>query len=279
MDNSQDQPALSPPKCRDLPAWLYLGGPITTLLICWLTPLLGYSRWHRIMGHHELSFIEIATVVFLLPGSVLAMVLSVRFWRHHSTPRKQAKTMAVAMLALAVAALYFGGEEMSWGQSYLKWTTPDRWKSINKQDETNLHNLELTKYGPWVAWLDDTVNNTPRQALLMAAILGAILPLMLAKWRRSKQARKSIWYWLIPTRTLVPICMLAATSTVPEKVVKLLRDTYGQQFWPAQDTYARMAFLAPAGELKEYCYGMMILFYAISLYLRTSSRLAGQLPE
>ena len=279
MENTQDQTTPSTPKCRDLPAWLYWGGPIATLLICWLTPLLGYGRWHRIMGHHEFSFIEIATVVFLLPASVLSAVISFRLWRRHNKSQKQARTVALTMFVLALAAFYLGGEEMSWGQSYIRWGTPDSWKSVNKQNETNIHNLELTRYGPWIAWLDDMVNNTPRQALLVASILGATLPLMLGKWRRNEQARKSIWYWLIPTRSLVPICALAATSTLPEKVVKLLRDTYGQQFWPAQDTYVRMAFLAPAGELKEYCYGMMILLYAISLYLRTRNQTIGKLPE
>jgi len=260
----------------DLPKWLYWGGPIASVLLCWLTPLLGYKRWYPIMGHHERSIIEIATVVFLLPASVIGLILSIRFMRCKWLPRRQALTLAACMLIGSLGALYFGGEEMSWGQSYLKWKTPDSWKRINKQRETNIHNLELDKYCPRFAWLDDLVNNVPRQGLLVASILGAVLPLVLGKWRKEPRARDSIWYWLVPTVPLVPICVLAATSTIPEKFAKLLRHLYG--IWPDYETYVRMAFIDPGGELKEYCYGMMILFYFLSLCIRTSRRTAGRIP-
>lgn len=261
---------------RDLPRWLCWGGPIASLLLCWLTPLLGYHRWYPIMGHHEQSILEIATVAFLLPAFVVGLIVCVRFVRSKWLRRRQALTIAACVLIGALGALYFGGEEMSWGQSYLHWETPDSWAAINKQNETNLHNLELAKYGSWVELLDDVVNNMPRQALLLAAALGAVLPVVLVKWRRKAEARNSIWHWLVPTLPLVPICVLAATSTVPEKIAKLLRHLYGT--WPEYETYVRMAFIDPGGELKEYCYGMMILFYFVSLYIRTSQRTASRMP-
>jgi hypothetical protein len=257
---------------RDLSVWTYLGGPVFSLLICWVAPLLGYELWYPIMGHHELSFVEIATVVFLLPASVLGFVLFVRFLRSRTLPRRQAITIAVLMLILALGALYFGGEEMSWGQSYFKWDTPESWKQINKQNETNFHNTQLDEYPPWIAWIDDMLNNAPRQGLLVISVLGVILPVATYRWRKTPEARKSIWYWLIPTLPLVPICLLAATSTLPEKLARFLREGYGERFWPAYDTYVRMAFIAPGGELKEYSYGMMILFYFLSLLIRTSPR-------
>jgi len=257
----------------DLPRWLYWGGPIASLLLCWLTPLVGYERWYPIMGHHEKSIIEIATVAFLLPAFVIGLIVSVRFARTEWLSRKKRLTIAACMLIGSLGALYFGGEEMSWGQSYLDWQTPDSWIEVNKQDETNIHNLDLERYGPWVAWLDDLVNNVPRQALLVVSILGAILPLALVKWRRGARSRTSAWHWLIPTAPMVPICVLAATSTLPEKAAKLLRHLYG--VWPDYETYVRMAFIDPCGELKEYCYGMMILFYFVSLYIRTSRRSSG----
>jgi len=264
-----------PDQPRDLSPWTYLGGPIVSLLICWVTPLLGYELWHPIMGHHEMSFLEIATVVMLLPASVIGVVLFVRFLRGKTLPHKQARTIAIVMLVAALGALYFGGEEMSWGQSYLKWNTPDSWENINKQGETNIHNLQLDQYGPWISWIDGIVNNAPRQVLLVISILGVVLPVATYRWRRRPDARKSIWYWLLPTLPLVPICFLAATSTLPEKLAKLLRDVYGPEYWPNHDTYVRMAFIAPGGELKEYCYGMVILFYFISLLIRTSPRGGG----
>ena len=38
--------------------------------------------------------------------------------------------------------LFFAGEEISWGQSYLQWTTPAWWQE-NFSGETNLHNSRL----------------------------------------------------------------------------------------------------------------------------------------
>jgi len=268
MDEKSQAPRAG--RKRDLPVWICLGWPVGTLVICWLTPLLGWERWHQFMGHQELSFLEITTVVFLLPAFVLGIMCSIRFRRARWLPRRQARAIAIVMCIGALGALYFGGEEMSWGQSYLRWETPEAWAKINKQNESNLHNLQLDKYGPWVAWIDDVVNNAPRQVLLGIAVLGAALPLVLIRRRETEKARASIWYWLVPTWRLVPICALAVGSTIPEKIAKAIRHHY--DIWPVYDSYVRMAFISPGGELKEYCYGMMILFYFWSLLLRTAGR-------
>ena len=36
--------------------------------------------------------------------------------------------------------LYIAGEEMSWGQHFFHWNTPEYWAEVNRQEETNLHN-------------------------------------------------------------------------------------------------------------------------------------------
>lgn len=67
----------------------------------------------------------------------------------------------------AVCCLYVGGEEVSWGQHFLNWSTPEYWAAINDQNETNLHNTS--------SWLDQK----PRLILLIGVVTGGlIIPLL-----------------------------------------------------------------------------------------------------
>ena len=40
-----------------------------------------------------------------------------------------------------LALIYFLGEEISWGQHFFNWASPEFFKDINNQQETNLHNI------------------------------------------------------------------------------------------------------------------------------------------
>jgi hypothetical protein len=254
---------------RDLPTWLSLGVPVATVVVCLGAPLLGYDAWYALIGRKEFSFIEIGTVAFLLPAFAIGLVVAVRFLRGGFCSRRASLAVGVLMLMGAVGALYFGGEEMSWGQTYFQWQTPDSWKAINEQGETNLHNLELLKYGPWVDLLDDLGSNVPRQMLLFFCIVGMVAPPLLAKRRLGNGFRRSWLNWLMPTWAVFPICALSVCSNFPEKIVKALHLTVDAQ---VRHAYWYMALVEPGGELKEYCYGMVILFYFLSLLVRTSSR-------
>ena len=52
-----------------------------------------------------------------------------------------AKFQAYLLGLAALACLFVGMEEISWGQTYLGWDTPDYVARVNVQKETNLHNL------------------------------------------------------------------------------------------------------------------------------------------
>lgn len=70
--------------------------------------------------------------------------------------------------ALALAgSVYVLGEELSWGQHWFEWATPEYWKVLNDQEETNLHNTS--------SWLDQK----PRLALEVGVIVcGLLIPLL-----------------------------------------------------------------------------------------------------
>jgi len=66
-----------------------------------------------------------------------------------------------------LACFYTAGEEHSWGQHFWGWETPDEWSKINRQHETNLHNVS------------PLFNMLPRTVLEIAILLcGLVLPLL-----------------------------------------------------------------------------------------------------
>jgi hypothetical protein len=74
----------------------------------------------------------------------------------------------VAWIGLAlICSIYVTGEEASWGQQFLHWSTPQFWMEVNDQGETNLHNTS--------SWLDQK----PRLLLELGIYFGGIaIPLM-----------------------------------------------------------------------------------------------------
>src|SRR5690606_9029396 len=68
--------------------------------------------------------------------------------------------LSVWALLAALGCFYVGGEEVSWGQHFLNWDTPEYWRAINDQEETNLHNTS--------AWFDQK----PRLLLELSVVVG-----------------------------------------------------------------------------------------------------------
>lgn len=63
----------------------------------------------------------------------------------------------------AICCFYVAGEEISWGQHFLKWGTPEYWVTLNDQGETNFHNTS--------SWLDQK----PRVLLEVGVVIGGLI--------------------------------------------------------------------------------------------------------
>ena len=95
-------------------------------------------------------------MVFETLGAVVFLIAAVGFFVAYR--RSSGKASAMHRLAYGLLGLLFVvacGEELSWGQHLLGFETPERLRSINAQEEFNLHNL---------SWLDsyDTSGNKKR---------------------------------------------------------------------------------------------------------------------
>jgi len=251
---------------QDVSPGLWLGLPLGSLALYLLAPLLGCARWRKLMAG-ELGFVELTTVAFLLPAAVLGVVL---FVRRRALPAR----VGWVMLLAGLAALYFAGEEASWGQYLLGFSTPRLWAQINTQGECNLHNLALGEYGRWGRLAAHLLGHLPRQAMLAGVlVVGVAIPLgkVLAGRRGGRpvedEPEPGFWYWVIPSWRLVPASLLAAGSTLPEKILRSLTDVEQMD----SGSYAFMAFVDRAGEFKEYCFAMVILLYMLSARARLRS--------
>lgn len=136
----------------------------------------------------EDRFCENGQVLFWFLTFCLSGVMARRLW-----PQSE-RFMAVLYVGLCCCLFFLIGEEISWGQRIFGWQTPTDYAAINKQAETNLHNV----YG---------VGRTFKWVYLMIAAYGAIIPL--AMWRtaffRKYRDRLSL---VIPHYTLLPYFLL-----------------------------------------------------------------------
>ena len=104
--------------------------------------------WVQFLAGREMVFEALGSAFFLLSS-----ILFVRAWRAvpgsvdgrsaAGEARSRARWRRIAYALLALLLFVACGEELSWGQHWLGFETPDAIKQINAQDEVNLHNLWL----------------------------------------------------------------------------------------------------------------------------------------
>ena len=134
--------------------WLWL--PVLLMIIQIfleiLLPSSVLSVMHSENGPHELLQFFIIFFAFLLAVFFLFQI-----------PMKEKPWLALWVGIAAVCSLYVAGEEISWGQHFLDWSTSDFWREINDQNETNLHNTS--------SWLDQK----PRIMLELGVVVGGLI--------------------------------------------------------------------------------------------------------
>ena len=103
-----------------------------------------FTRLARKDGDDGGGLFEHMTVAVMAVGVGTGVFALVKHRRRLPNP-----LLRLWLLGWTVACFYFMGEEASWGQWYFGWETPDKWQNLNKQDETNLHNISrLLGYYP-----------------------------------------------------------------------------------------------------------------------------------
>ena len=222
-------------------AWLYLWLPVSIALApygVWLIDPTTYIWFVR----SEFGVIENLTVLFLL----LTMSVSVKTYRQ--VPAYLPQSVRLVIVLWVLGCLYFEGEELSWGQHFIGWQTPDSWQGVNTQHETNAHNIR--------GIVGKIAGQLPRNALTLFAIGGGIIAPIVFRIANIRFDPKGCQYWLWPTATCLPAAFLGVNSTAPRKIVKLF------------DLALPVELMTRLGEVKECLLALFLLLYMLSLLSR-----------
>jgi hypothetical protein len=221
-----------------------IGIPVASFLAFLAAAIISPSYYRSHVRKHEVGWQEQGTVICLAPAVIVGIVM---LYRRPFSSRWL--TAWVALLTLG--ALYFGGEECSWGQNYVGWSTPERWSVINDQHETNLHNTA------------GVFDHLPRALLTAAAACCVIIPFAVGqraeRWRNDGRPIG----WILPTSAVVPSAILSLLVGVPQKFHGLYDKTPN-----ATDWFSEMFFAGRHSEMKEYFLAMFILMYMWSMASR-----------
>ena len=224
----------------DLPLGFYLGVPLALVLSPYvLRGVWGTAAW--LTGEYGifeiLTFILLlAAIYFLLRARVSAVGLRVAY-------------LPTWLILMLLGSAYFAGEEISWGQHFFLWQTPDAWQRINDQSETNLHNVHAL------------FDQLPRAALTLVALVGGVLLPLYRYWPGAgiTPAVDEMAGWLWPTGVCLPVCVCALLISPLDKWVEGLGE-------------AAAVWDISGGEMKECLLALFILFYAMSLHKRLRTR-------
>lgn len=150
------------------------------------------------------GFLELSQF-FLAAAAAVLCFLALRFG-----VVKNSRLLWMAVLLFALAAFYIAGEEHSWGQNFFNWNTPSYWAEINRQQETNLHNLS-----PWF-------NQRPKLVFDAAMFVGGLVIPLIQLW--TGPFRQPLLALLTPTLAIAPA---AAIALVFKAVDDLGKDVIG----------------------------------------------------
>lgn len=182
---------------------------------------------------------EYQAVEFLTFGAAFAAALLLAVWVRSAWPNAvgSERLGVVAVGVVALANFFFAGEEISWGQTYLGWETPDSYFA----KETNLHNSVI-----------------PAQSLgtVFLIVVFFVLPLVWSLGQR--------FHWRLPAGLRVavaegPAIVCAACALTWQETKSLYRFLHSDYLQHA--TYNE--FFEQINEQKELLVAVAFLLYAI----------------
>ncbi|WP_169544220.1 hypothetical protein [Sneathiella aquimaris] len=211
---------------HELPQWLWLWLVVFLLAIQFAARFVS-PEFSAMYMEGEYGLMENLTVVIL----AIALFIGISILKNHKVLRSSYLTAWYGLLVLG--CLYFAGEEASWGQHWLGWETPDDFRKLNDQEETNLHNMS--------SWLDQK----PRTLIEIAAIIGGII--MPVYWRIKdgfpKAGTWQAYFW--PTWVCVPVSIIIGTIKLPDRLIgsENIPNPFDLNVSEAQEVFVAMAFL------------------------------------
>ena len=212
----------------------YAAGPAVIFLLV-MTYLFSpdfYLKWVIEARGREYQIVEILTFATALSASILLAVWIRRAW---PSAGWSDRIGIAAVAVIALAAFFLGGEEISWGQTYFGWGTPESYRELAA--ETNLHNTGI-----------------PVQSLgsVFLIVMFFVLPLVWALGLRWPAGLRSA----IAEGPVIACLASAFLWQETKSLYRFLHEDYAQR-----TTY--IEFFEQINEHKELLIAVSLLLYAI----------------
>jgi len=215
--------APGPPRPAAVALWLALAAWAVAVALG-LARGAAWLEW----ATRENGLLETATVLAYLAGVVLAL----RAWR--GSLRRRRSLRALALLGLAGACFLIAAEETDWGQTYLRYETPDAFRDANIQQDFSLHNLAPPSAVPgtrWANWL----------LTILAALGGGALPVLLVS---AAPFRRAAWALDVPLPPWWTQAVFLLAAFVPEVPGVWDRENVGSELREFSIAMGALAWLA-----------------------------------
>jgi hypothetical protein len=180
--------------------WIYV--PILILVYPYLLNIPGLDIEKNL--YREYGLIENLTAVFLAVAFVSGIRLSLI----------NKKLIRYYYIFLSIGTFYFLGEELSWGQFLFKWETQGIMKELNRQSETNLHNLS--------GLYNELFAKIPRFIISVVALVSGFVVPVWFRLKRKTFKLNSIHHWIWPSFICSYTVIFANIVARPYKILSML---------------------------------------------------------
>jgi len=166
------------------------------------------------------------------------------------------KFINIFLIIKILALIYFLGEEISWGQHFFKWTSPDFFKNANIQGETNIHNIS------------NLFDQVPRTLVIIWCSLTVPITLLINK---SQKINENLLKILCPDKNLKFLSIILLFFILPDLFVDKLGlhpghvDALGQGI-EASVFYDNITFnFLRLSEFHELIFAFYFFIYSLSI--------------
>lgn len=219
-----------------LSVWIWLLLPLFFLIYIFVV-IYFFPHQVDFVVAEENGPVELGTFLVLLPA-IMFGVMALK--KSRILPDKR---LAIWLLLVTLGCVYIAGEEVSWGQQFFHWGTPEYMQEINDQHETNIHNIS--------SWFDQK----PRILLAIWILVGGVL---LISWRLIRNYDYPVrdWrYWFWPGLDCLPSAIIAMFIRAPERYHSFTGK------WP-------LPVPVRVSEIQELYIACFLAIYLMSWYVR-----------
>lgn len=186
---------------------------VSTVLILLFSVSTDNIQFYFLWSEGEGSIVEIFTVILALIGVVLSLNTFLK--------RKPMPTALIGpwMIFFIIGFLYIALEESSWGQHLFGWQTPDWLSGINRQQETNIHNL-----------FDKRIDRIPKSIIGGLIFIGGVVWPLYCKYKGTPK-NLPLWFttlWPAKTTFTAALCFFLIWVSGRSMVITDF-DTYNGQ--------------------------------------------------